>query len=224
MSIPEKESATQQEPPAQVEKPEPTTEEKLETAEQRRKDTQSAFTKGQQALKAKEAENAKLLEQISILSKVEVSAEDQKRLDELKFDNPDEWRKEVNSLEDKAKKEHAAKIAELTGTAREEAEVQFELERRQQVLTDFNESSETAITPELIANEVPPRITKKLEEGTITFEEFLNEVSVYVGTGKAVKNSDTLGQPNLGNLGGGHTPKDMKPEGSLSNNYASDIY
>lgn len=226
MSIPEHETATQSEPtaPADSEKPQPTLEEQLATAEQRRKDTQSSFTKGQQAIKALEAEKAELLIQLQNVTKVSLTTEEQESLDSLKYEDPDAWRIELNRLEKKAKSESSANLEELTGKARGAAELKFELDRRQQVLNEFNESAELPITAEVIANDVPPRITSKLEKGEISFEEFLSAVDTYRKTGKVVKNEKTLEQPDMNQLGGGKTPTDMKPEGSLSDNYSKDLY
>jgi len=216
--------ATQQKPVDSKTNNEPTLEEKLATAEQRRKDTQAAYTKGQQKLKALEAQVTKLTELAEKAIKPSLSAEEQEELEALKYEDPEAWREKLNSFETKAQTEARVKLEELTGEARVTAEQEFELSRREQVLEEFNASAKVAITDEIIANEVPPRITKKLEDGTVSFEDFLKEVSDYLETGKVVKNDDTLNQPNLSNMAGGKTPKDEKPEASLSESYAGDLY
>jgi hypothetical protein len=194
------------------------------TAEKRRRDTQTSYTKNQQALKALEAEKAKLLEQLSNINKPVFTDEEQEELDSLMYEDPQAWRQKVNQLESQKLNESKAKLDELTGEARKAAEYTFELDRRAQVLQEFNDSTSTPITDEIIANEVPPRITKKLDEGKISFEDFLQEVHAYINNGKVVENPSTLNQPNMGNLGGGVTPKDMKPEKSLSEAYKNDIF
>ena len=224
MSTPEAEKQTATPDDQSVVAPEPTVEEKLAIAEQRRKDTQAGYTKGQQTIKALEAEKAELLKQLEQAAKVTIPQEDQERLDDLKYEDPEAWREEVNKLESKVTSESRAKLEELTGEARRAAEHSFELERRQQVLSDFNASTNSPITDEIIANEVPPRITNKLAKGEVTFEEFLEEVTTYLGKGKAVGNEQVLGQPNLSNVGGGVTPSDTKPEKNLSSSYANDLY
>lgn len=224
MSNPETISATQLEPTPPVDNVESTIEEKLATAEQRRKDTQAAYTKGQQTIKALEAEKAKLLELVTQQVKLSLTPEEQSQLDDLKYEDPEAWRVKVNNLEMKATSDARANLDHLTGEAKKAAESTFELSRRQQVLEEFNASAPQAITDELIANEVPPRITNKLARNEISFEEFLQEVSEYINTGKVVKNNEVLTQPNMGNLGGGVTPTDMKPEKTLSSSYKNDIY
>ncbi len=202
----------------------PTLEEKLAISEKRRKDTQAGYTKGQQSLKSLEAENNKLKELIGKQVTVNLSTEEQDKLDTLKFEDPAAWRTQLNKLEEEASIKSRANLNELTGEAKLAAEQTFELDRRQTVLKAFNDSAKVVITEELITNEVPPRITKKLESGKTTWEEFLTEVETYVTTNKIVKNDEVLGQPNMGNLGGSGTPQDMKPEDSLSASYKKDLY
>ena len=67
-------------------------------------------------------------------------------------------------------------------------------------------------------------ISSKLAEGKITFEEFLKETSDYLKKGKVVGNEKTLDQPNMGDMAGGKTPSDTKPEKSLSESYGNDLY
>lgn len=194
------------------------------TAEKRRRDTQTSYTKNQQALKALEAEKAKLLEQLTSLNKPSFSEEEQEELNDLKYRDPEAWRVKVNQLEHQKLTDSQARLAELTGEAKKAAEIQFELERRAQVLKEFNESAPIAITEELIAMEVPPRITSKLEKNEISFEEFLVEVSTYINKGKTIGNPTTINQPNMSTIVGSNTPKDMKPEKSLSEAYKNTIF
>ncbi len=55
-----------------------------------------------------------------------------------------------------------------------------EIERRYKYLDQFNIGREVPITPEMLDNDIPPMITDKLADGTVTFEEFLDEVSEYL--------------------------------------------
>ncbi len=194
------------------------------TAEKRRRDTQQAFTRSQQAIKAQEAANAKLLEQIEAANQIVFTEDEKKELEELKYADPDAWRRKLNSLELEKRTQQKASLEELTGSARKAAELQFELDRRSQVLAEFNETLEKPITDEIIASEIPPRITAKLEKGQVSFEAFLLEVAEYLKTPKAIKNESTLAQPNLGNLGGGSTPSNYKAEDSLHDSYAKTIF
>ena len=223
MSIPSNDD-TQQKPAESTKPEEVTLEEQLETANKRQKDTQADYTKGQQANKGLEAEIKLLRDQIANQTTVVVSKEEQETLDKLKYDDPIEWRKQLNTLEDKAKSESSAKLAELSKEANSAAGREFEMSRRQTVLTEFNKSTETPITDEVLAKDVPVRITDKLANNEITFEEMLEEVATYLGTKRVVKNEETLEQPDLGKSGGGSKPGDYKPEAGLSEDYANDVY
>lgn len=170
--------------------------------EKRYKDTQGAYTKSQQELKAAQAKlNA--LEKLT-QPKIELDESTKTELDELKFSDPDAWRAKLDKLEKEAKQKHV----ETLDLASQEALRASELERRQQVLADYNMSHpELPITEEVIKFDVPPRITTKLESGELDFDTFLVEVSNYLKTPKVVGDSNkTLNQPNLGKVGGDNTP------------------
>lgn len=194
------------------------------TAEKRRRDTQAEFTKTRQALKAIEAEKEKLKEQLQSRLTTSLSQEQQEELEELKYSDPEMWREKLNKYESEAKAHQREELEGLTGEARKAAELQFELERRQQVLRDFNEHAQIPITDEVIANDVPPRITKKLEDGKITFEDFLSEVSDYLGKTKVVKNEETLNQPSLGNTSGGVTPSKTAEKADIVKDYKNIVF
>ncbi len=201
----------------------PSPEDKLLQAQNSQKETQAAYTKGQQTISELKAENDKLKETLQS-STVTFTTEEQEKLDTLKFEDPDAWRKTINQLEAQHRTTANEELAKLTSEAKDAAGVQHELSRRQQVLKVFNDSATTAITDELIANDVPPRITNKLANGKISFEDFLIEVAQYVSKDKVVSNPDTLDQPNMGKMVGGKSPTDEKPAKSLSGSYASDMY
>lgn len=187
--------------------------------EKRFKDTQAAFTKSQQELKAKEAKLA-ALEEITT-PKVELDAETKERLDELKFSDPDAWRDEVNRLESEAKRAHRERLA----TVEYEAAHKAELERRASVLASFNSTSDIKITDETIAYDIPARITKRLEEGEVSFEQFLEEAANYLKAPKIVGDGNkTLGQPNLSEVGGNHSAAEYTAEPDSVASYRNEIY
>ena len=81
--------------------------------------------------------------------------------------------------------------------ARDEASTEVELARRAKVLEEFNQSHpDVQLTDELIAYDVPPRLTKQLEKGELTFEEFLDKTYEFLTKPKTVKDvNETLQQP-----------------------------
>jgi len=183
--------------------------------EKRFKDTQAAFTKSQQALREKEA-RLKALEKLTQPS-LELDEATKTELDTLKYDDPDAWRKKVNQLEFEATKKYQETVNEAGRLAAQQAE----LDRRSQVLAEFNKSHpDIAITDDVIQYDVPPRITKKLEEGKITFETFLDNVADYLKAPKVIGSGSTPPQqPNLNKVGGDDKPSDNAVKGDIMEQY-----
>ena len=170
----------------------------------RQRDTQSAFTKSQQELKALKEENNKLAQNWEQDAVSRLSSQEQARLEELKSQDPDAWRTEITQIEDNKRKEFKQKRDTISNESRQVSE----LERRAEVLAQFNEANpDVAITDEVINNDVPPRITKKLAEGVISFEDYLEEVKTYLGKGKKISGGDVPpSDPSLAKVRGSNTP------------------
>lgn len=168
------------------------------------RDNQSGFTKSQQSLKETEAEVTALREQLAehTSKPLELSTEDQTELDKLYTTDREAWRAKTNMLEQQSKEAIQAKLDEATETARKKASGEYELEQRYAYLKQFNEGREVQITPELLDTDIPPRITKKLAEGEITFELYLDEVSEYLETGKVISQPTTVTTTDLNKANG----------------------
>ena len=190
-------------------------------AEKRYRDTQSTFTKGQQRLKILEEEKNQLVGHLEEIATVSLSESEKSKLDELKYSDPEAWREQMNTLEVTAKNKLAEKLTEISGTASKKGE----LVAREQMLQDFlNDNPGLAITDEVIENDIPPRITKKLADGKVTFEEFLNECKGYLSKGKVIAKGETLDDPNLGSLPGAGAPSDNAVDRDSVATYESEIY
>lgn len=188
--------------------------------EKRFKDTQGSFTKSQQELKAVKAK-LQVLETLTQPT-IQIDESTQKELDDLKYSDPDAWRQKMNTLENDARVKHHSLLSE----AEKNASLQAELERRALVLDEYNRlHPETQITQELIDFDVPARISKKLETGEISFDDFIVEVHNFIYTPKKVGSSNqVLNQPNLGQIGGGTTPSDGAVMKDIAANYANIAY
>ena len=188
--------------------------------EKRFKDTQSAYTKSQQELKAAKAK----LEALEKLTQpvVQLDEATQAQLDELKYSNPEAWRDKMNSLEAEAKLKHLSVLSEAEKIAMQQAE----LEQRAQILSEYNSKHpQNPITDEVIMFDVPPRITKKLENGEIGFEQFLAEAHNFLYAPKKVGDGNkTLNQPNMRDFGGGTTPSTNAVDSSIIENYKNLVY
>lgn len=177
--------------------------------EKRFKDTQAFATKIAQEKADKERELAELKAELSVLKttakpSLTIDAQVQSELEDLKYSDPDAWRTRVNELETAANAEFNSKIVE----AKQLSSKQLELQRRANVLTQFqNEHPDVVFTDELLHLDIPQRIVKELENGKVTYEEFLNNVYNYVKTPKVISSTTkTLEQPNLSKTGGDDTP------------------
>ncbi len=189
-------------------------------AEKRRRDTQSQFTKQQQQLKAAETRANKLAEKLEASIMESLPLKQQTRLEELKNTDPDAWRTELTKLEANAKGELAKELETITA----EASKVSEEERRLAVLAQFQEENPD-ITPEMIDEDVPPRITKKLANGTITFEQFLEESAKFLRAGKVIDPGETAPSfVDLGKGAGGSRPGENDQEKAAVDSYAKEVY
>lgn len=181
--------------------------------EKRYKDTQSAFTKKAQELASLKAK-VKILEENA--KPVTVVPDDRKdELEDLKYNDPDAWRLEMNKLEEDSLKQINKQIESKTADM-------LELERRQQVLEEFYAEHPGFVLDD---QDIPPRISKKLADGQITFEQFLVESYEYVTKGRKIApGGKTLGQPNLNKIGGGDSPSQHAQVQSTVQSYKNEIF
>jgi len=190
-------------------------------AEKRRRDTQASLTKSRQELKKLEEANKKLQERVFNNVNIDLSEDEKDELENLKFSDPEAWRVKMNQLEIQAKE----KAKESFNEVMSEAEKLAELERRKIVLDDFlARNPGVNITDEVIANDIPPRITKKLDDGKISFEEFLEESKKYLTkVGYVVEDTQKTPQaPNLNKAGSANAVESSKED--FVKSYKNEVY
>jgi len=177
--------------------------------EKRFKDTQAYATKIAQEKADLSKTVTELQAEVSVLREAAkpslvIDEKMQSELDDLKFSNPDAWRAKMNELENSAHQTFNAKLNE----AKQVSSQQMELQRRANVLQQFQtDHPDVVFTDELLQLDIPQRIIKELENGKVTYEEFLNNVYNYVKTPKVIgSNNSTMDQPNLSTVGGDDTP------------------
>lgn len=195
-------------------------------AEKRYRDTQASYTKANQKLKAIEAERSALMQKALGSIELQLTAEQAEELDDLKFSDPEAWRKKMNKYETAAveqrKKELDDEIKNISTSSLDEQEK----ERRKDVLDTFLKENEGfELNDTIINNDIPPRIVNKLANGEITFEDFLQECFVYLNTGKTVAQTERpLGQPNLNKVGGGSKPDDNAVKEDIIKSYKTETF
>ena len=181
--------------------------------EKRYKDTQSAYTKTRQELVELKAHVDVLKSQG--MTPVQIDATLKEELEDLKYSNPEEWRRKMNQIETESHSKISSAVAD-------KVKEYSELEQRQATLEAFKESHPGF---ELTDDDVPPRIAKKLASGSIRFDEFLNEVYEYITTPRIVGTPNkTLDQPDLGKAGGGATPSLYAEVQDITKSYKNEVY
>ena len=193
--------------------------------EKRFKDTQAYATKLAQEKAEIKKHKDELEAELSVLRQaakpsVKIDEQLQSELENLKYSDPEAWRNRLNQLEAEANNEFNTKISE----AKQSMTMQQELNRRTSILGQFQqEHPDVAFTDELLQFDIPLRITKKLEDGKVSYEEFLNEVYSYVKTPKVIGSTNsTLDQPNLNKLAGDDTPtKTSTDSRTITQSYAN---
>jgi len=190
------------------------------SSEKRRRDTQSSYTKTQQENVRLTGERDAFKDKLAEAPKVTLTAEQTEELETLKHSDPDAWKRKVDGYQEQAKVKLNEEFQEVTATVGKQTESQ----RRKTVLDAYNsEYPDHAINDDVLENDIPPRITKKLESGKISFDEFLVEANTYLRTPKAINSAKIEVQPNLGNIAGSHTPAKGAIEGDIVKDYATTV-
>jgi len=191
-------------------------------AERRRRSTESALSKARLQLKAQEEVSDKLKQKIVASSSASIPAEEKEQLEELMYSDPKAWRLRMNELEQSTTTSLNDEISAISSDASQQAE----LGARQQILDDFNaRHPDVPITEDVVANDVPPRITKKLENGEITFAEFLRQAHDYIITPKKVGGTSAGTPTNLGEAGGSASPSgEAFGDSANSESYSNAIF
>ena len=192
-------------------------------AEKRQRDAQSELGKTQKQLRETSAANEVLLKTASTIvpEDFQLGEDEIKQLEALKFKDPDAYRLKVNDLEAKAKEAQATKLAELTEEAKKDAANQYMAKTQTQVLQEFKEANPTlAITDEVLANDVPPRLINGYKDGKYDYGTYLSMVKDYLNSGVAIGQPNGGSDlPNLSNQAGGTTPGKRAAEAQGKKDY-----
>lgn len=191
-------------------------------AEKRRRDTQSSYTKNQQETKRLQKENELLASKWEEDAVAKLSASEQAELEELKTQDPDAWHNKLVSMKEEKQAKFQEKRKELSDTLTAEEE----LAMREEELQLFNEANpEVQITDDVIENDIPPRITKKLAEGKVTFGEFLDECKTYLGKGKKIAPTDKPdSSKDMSQMHGSREPSEEAKKLASKSDYKNEVY
>jgi len=191
-------------------------------AERRRRDTQADYTRSRQDLKVLKTENEQLLTEWEKDAMSKLSKEQQEDLDALKHEDPDAWRTKLNEYEQANRESFGNRTKEI----KEKAVNETELEKRTRLLEEHNAAyPDFQLTDDVIDNDLPPRLTKQLASGEITFEQFLATSAEYLGKPKVLdKGTKAPDEPNLGKAPGGSKPTDLAVEADVRESYKDETY
>tara|TARA_R110000851_G_C13101812_1_gene568621 strand:+ start:2474 stop:3169 length:696 start_codon:yes stop_codon:yes gene_type:complete len=191
-------------------------------AELRRRDTQSSYTKTQQQNLALTSENTQLADSWATEVSKTLTVTQQEELEELKHTDQEAWREKINQYEG----ENASRVKEKHTQIKEKAGKETELQQRERHLAEYNTANpDYALTDEVIDNDLPPRIAKKLNDGKITFDEFIAEAHKYLSAGKVIAQGDKApNEPDLSKTGGGNKPTSQAVDADIKQSYGKEIY
>lgn len=169
--------------------------------EKRRRDTQSSLAKTSQKLEATKAKNESLVEKLKDSFAVQLTDEESEELEELKLSDPEAWREKMDEYEERASESFNQELAEL-GYDDEEISVMAD---RAVILTEFLENNPGLVLDDnVFENDLPPRLRNDLEEGKVSFEDFLVQAKEYLSRGATTaQNDEEEEEPDLGKAGGG---------------------
>ena len=192
------------------------------TSERRYRDTQGAYTKAQQGLKKEQAVSAGLQERL-LTSEVILTKEQKFELNDLRKTDPEAWRTKLNEYETANKANLSTELEEI----RTKSSTKGELEIRQDQMAAFSKDTGIELTDEVVANDLPPRFLKELEDGKVTFEEFLTKAGNFLKAEKVVQGSDDDiddDTKDLSKVAGGQEPSEQAQRGDFVQTYEETIF
>ena len=197
--------------------------------EQRRRNSNSEYSKERASREKVEAENKALKEQMAKLVKPKgLSKEQQDELEELKFSDPDKWFERKVALENANSSETNDIVSKAYETASQEANVMYEQnvnQRREKSLDELLQSHNIAnpdkpLDMNMLNLNVPPILVNRFHNGEVDAEGFLASVSKYLYASTTVSNESVPSQPNLSNVTGSDAPSEKASEMSLEQLYS----
>lgn len=184
----------------------------------RARDNQAAFTKSRQELSVLKKE-AQLLEE-KLRGSIVLPAEQQEELEALKYEDPDAWFAKKQQYEQNVLSELEKQKEVKREEALQLAQKQTQEDYIANWLTDNPE-----ISMDMIQLDVPPRIHKAYEEGTLSIDEFLEKSKEYLlKTTKKLVSPKTNDVKDLNKIPGGGKPSQSAVQKQNDADTALEIY
>lgn len=189
--------------------------------EHRRRGTEGAYAHEKTLRKTAESVAQGLEDQIGKQAQFKPSAKQQEELEELLETDPEAWRVKLNEYETEAQLNAREGLSKI----KEDAISTVLIKERTEQLNAFNTLHPDAnLTPELIAQSVPKMHLDKLENGKMTYAEFLGVANTYVTSGAAVDTDNPDKPIDLSDAPGSSEPgeEDINKQGDID--YDKTIY
>lgn len=192
-------------------------------SERRFRDTQGAYTRSQQEVKKHQAINKGLTDHMIKNITTHITDAQRQELDVLKVENPEEWRTKLDQYEEESKTtlKDALKTIETEGSNKSEVDI------RAEKMAAWSKSTGIELTDDIVDSELPPRYKKDLEEGKITFDQFLTRASDFLEKEKVIlgaNEEEEEEEPNLNKLPGSNAPSERAAQGDLTETYEKVVY
>ena len=189
----------------------------------RHKNTQAAYTKAQQSAKRNETVAKQLTDKLIKTSTAHLTDDQKQELDELKLRDPDSWREKINEYEQESVNIMKASIEEANKAGDKVAE----LDARAAAMQAFTDRTGITLNDDVVENELPARLSKQLESGEVTFDNFLTEAEKFLSTNKVIQGADEEDpepEPDMSSMPGGQAPSEDAQASQNEDDYAKLVY
>jgi len=187
----------------------------------RRRDTRSAYLKQAQELAALKAERAALQDKVVEASPMSLTDDQVLQLESMKMEDPDAWREKVNALE----KANKATLKEQLDELSEKSAQSASLGGRTELYKQFEADTGVVLTDDMVNNDLPAAYKRGLEDGSLSFEDFLAKSKKFLSLDAVVQTpKEPAKQHNLGKAAGGSSPEEAAQELDADANYKNEIF
>ena len=173
-----------------------------------------------QELRKQEAISEGLQEKL-LTSEVVLTKEQKFELHDLKKTDPEAWRNKLNEYEEANKEKLGTELETIRTESSDKGEKAVRIEQ----MEAWSESTGISLTDEIVENDLPPRFMKQLENGKITFEEFLDKAGKFLKSEKVIQGADEDvddDTKNLSKVPGTQEPSTHAQEGDFVESYEKD--
>ena len=189
-----------------------------ETEQKKFKDTQKAYTQGQQKISVLSKENKVLADAAE--QTIQLTSEQVNELEVLKFKDPDLWFEKKLEFSNAAR----ADLLETRSKAHEEGIEEAAEATKQETISTFLETN-SDLTIDMINLDVPKRIHQELDSRKISLEEFLEKSKEYILNGnKVLKDPKDPDLKDLNKVPGGDSPSQEAIKGEIEKQAQTEIY